>query len=227
MARAIPHGTATDRRERRRARRRLVALGAVGVGGAIVAAAVAEPAHDEFSEMVWALGPAAPIGFIALYGGLSLLLVPGALLTLAAGVFFGPVQGAAVAFAGGVLGSTAAFLIGRALGRDAVERLTGDRLRKVDRWLTDHGVLTFALVRIVPGVPYSLLNYAAGLTGIPARQYVKGSLLGLVPGAVAYASLGGALHDPLSVEFLGALALIGAVLLAGALAERRVVRRAR
>lgn len=227
MARTTPHVTRDEAHQRRRARRRLAVLGALGAGGAIAAAAAVEPAREELTEMVWALGPAAPAGFVGLYAGLTLLLVPGALLTLAAGVLFGPAWGAVLAFAGGVLGSSTAFLVGRALGREAVERLTGERLRRVDRWLADHGVLTLALVRIVPGVPYSLLNYAAGLTGIPGRQYVKGSLLGLVPGAVAYAALGGTLHDPLSREFLGALALIGAVLLAGTVAERRVIRRRR
>lgn len=214
-----------DARARQHARRRLAVLGVVGVGGAIAGAAVAEPAYDEFTSMIWALGAAAPVGFVLLYAGLSLVLVPGALLTVAAGVFFGPLWGSVVAFLGGVLGSTAAFLVGRRLGRQSVERLTGERLTKMDRWLQNHGVLTLAVVRIVPGVPYTLLNYAAGLTGLPFGHYVKGSLLGLIPGAVAYATLGGTLHDPLSWPFGAALGLIAAVLVTGRVAERRLSRR--
>lgn len=214
-----------DARARQHARRRLTLLAVIGIAGAIAGAVVAEPAYDEFTSMIWALGAAAPLGFVLLYAALSLVLVPGALLTVAAGVFFGPLWGSVVAFFGGVIGSTAAFLVGRRLGRQSVERLTGERLSKMDRWLQNHGVLTLAVVRIVPGVPYTLLNYAAGLTGLPFGHYVKGSLLGLVPGAVAYATLGGTLHDPLSWPFGAALALIAAVLITGRVAERRLSRR--
>lgn len=218
-------GESVNERSRRQARRRLVLLAAVAAAGAVVGALLVQPIHDELTERVWALGPAAPAGFVLGYAVLSLLLVPGSVLSVLAGVLFGALWGTVLAFAGGVLGSISAFLVGRRLGRGAVERLTGERLRKVDQWLADHGVLALAVVRIVPAMPYSLLNYAAGLTGIPFSRYVKGSLLGLVPGAAAYASLGGTLHNPLSLPFVGAVALIAVVLLAGTVAERRLSRR--
>lgn len=215
----------TDDAARRSARRRLTSLGTVGLVAAVLAAAIVGPEHEALRDAVGGLGPAAPAAFVAGYAVLSLLLVPGALLSAAAGALFGPVWGSVLAFLGGVVGSTAAFAAGRRLGRGSVRALSGPRMATIDTWLTDHGVWTLAVVRILPGVPYSMLNYAAGMTGIPAGHYVKGSLLGLIPGAVAYAILGSTLHDPVSWRFAAALALIAAVLALGRFAERRMAAR--
>lgn len=209
---------------RRRARRRLASLAAVGIGGAVLATFAFGPLGAEVAGWTEEPGPAAAIGAVAAYAVLSLLLVPGSLLSLVAGALFGPLLGAGVAFAGGVVGSTGAFVVGRRLGRAPMQRLTGPRLRRVDQWLHDHGIVTLAIVRIIPGVPYSLLNYAAGMTGIPFDKYVKGSLLGLVPGAVAYAAVGGTLNEPLSPQFLASLGLIAVLLVAGRVGERRLSR---
>lgn len=214
-----------EEHSRRGARRRLVTLGTIGVGGAIVAGAVVAPEYGALTDLLADTGGAAPAAFVLGYAALSLLLVPGAFLSMAAGALFGPLWGSVLAFAGGVLGSTAAFLVGRRLGRAPMQVMSGPRMDKVDGWLRDHGILTLAVVRILPAMPYSLLNYAAGMTGIPFGHYVKGSLLGLIPGAVAYATLGGTLSDPLSWQFAAALALIAAVLVTGRVAERRLSRR--
>ena len=201
-------------------RKRLVVLAAVLLGGAAVGALVIGPLHEDLIGFVEGMGLTAPIVFVVLYAVLSLALVPGSVLTIAAGVLFGPFLGTALAVVGGAVGATGAFLMGRRLGRLQVERLAGRRVRALDRWLGMHGVATIAVVRIVPGVPYSLLNYAAGVTGISTRDYVYGSAIGLVPGAFVYAAFGSTIDDPLSPAFGAALAGIALFLAAGTVAER-------
>lgn len=204
-----------------RARLRLITLGVIVVGGSLVAAAFAGQGRDELTEAVREMGVIAPLGFAALYAGLTLLLVPGMLLTMASGFLFGPVLGTALAVAGGAVGATGAFLIGRRLGREQVRRLAGPRTQRIDAYLRDYGVTSLIIARIIPGMPYSVLNYAAGVTGISARDYVVGTALGLVPGGLAYAMVGAGLDDPASPRFLGGVGLVVAVLAAGTLLDRR------
>lgn len=208
-----------------RARLRLITLGVIVAGGSLLAAAVAGQGRDELTEAVREMGVIAPLGFAALYAGLTLLLVPGMLLTMASGFLFGPVLGTALAVAGGAVGATVAFLIGRRLGREQVRRLAGPRTQRIDAYLRDHGVASLMIARIIPGMPYSVLNYAAGVTGISARDYVVGTALGLVPGGLAYAMVGAGLDDPASPRFLGGVGLVVAVLAAGTLLDRRRRRR--
>jgi uncharacterized membrane protein YdjX (TVP38/TMEM64 family) len=201
-------------------RRRLVTLGFALVAVALAAVFVLGPIREDLVEVVDGFGPVAPLAFVALYAILSLALVPGSFMTITAGLLFGPLLGTLLAVAGGALGATGAFLVGRWLGRSQVERLAGERLRGLDRWLANHGVGTIALVRIIPGVPYSLLNYVAGVTGISTRDYVLGTVVGLVPGAFVYATFGGTVDAPASPAFAGAILGLVLFFAAGTAAER-------
>lgn len=208
-----------------RAKARLITLGVVVAVGAVVAAALAGQGRDELTEAVGRMGVAAPLGFAGLYAALTLLLVPGMLLSLASGFLFGPLLGTVLAVVGGAVGATVAFLIGRRLGRQQVRRLAGPRTERIDAYLRDHAVPSLIIARIIPGMPYSVLNYAAGVTGISVRDYVVGTWLGLVPGALAYAMVGAGLDDPSSPRFLGGIGLVAVVLTAGAVLDRRRRRR--
>jgi uncharacterized membrane protein YdjX (TVP38/TMEM64 family) len=206
----------------KRARRRLVAMGSTAVTVAVVLAIVAASFHGDVTEAVRDVGPAAPLAFVVLYVVFTLALAPGSALTIAGGVLFGPLMGGALSVVGGAIGATLSFLAGRRLGRSDVEELAGDRAQTLDRWLHHNAIIAIAVVRIIPGVPYSLLNYAAGVTGMHTRDYVIGSAVGLVPGAFVYATVGGTIADPLSLEFAGALALVAVFLAAGALLNKRL-----
>ena len=203
---------------------RLATLGAVLGGGAVAAAIVAGTVRDEAIDVVAGLGVAAPAGFIGAYALLSLLLVPGALLSAMGGVLFGPLLGGTLAVVGGLIGSTAAFFIARRLGRGQVERLTGPRMEGLDARLQRSGVTTLIVVRLAPLVPYSLLNFAAGVTGINARSYLIGSAIGLIPGAFAYAAIGSGLDTPLSVDFVGGVALAVISVTVGRILDKRMHR---
>jgi uncharacterized membrane protein YdjX (TVP38/TMEM64 family) len=163
----------------------LLVLGAVGL-----ALILGTPDIAAMRARVDAAGPWGPILFFAFYAALALIPVPKALLTAAGGALFGLWAGAGLSLAAALVGAIVSFGIGRLLGREAVDRLIRGRLARVDALLADHGLSAVLIVRLVPLVPFTAINYASGLSGIRFRHYVLGSALGMVPGSLAYAALG-------------------------------------
>jgi uncharacterized membrane protein YdjX (TVP38/TMEM64 family) len=145
------------------------------------------------------LGVAAPIAFVALYSAAVIVLVPASILTIAAGALFGVAEGFALGFAGAVLGSLGAFLLGRhVLRRTVAAQLARmPRLAAVDRAVSAQGRRVVFLLRLSPVVPYNLLNYALGLTTISAQDFVIASL-GMIPANLTYAYLGEVAGDALA-----------------------------
>jgi uncharacterized membrane protein YdjX (TVP38/TMEM64 family) len=191
----------------RSARLRLgLAIALLG-GGALLAASAGGPSVGEVKSWVESGGPVGPVVFVLLYVALTVLVFPAAVLTGAGGALFGVAAGTGLSVVGGTAGATAAFLVGRRLGRGTVERAAGRRVRALDAWLGRRGLTTVLYLRLFPVVPFNVLNYASGATAIPARDYVLGTAVGIVPGAFAYAALGGSLDDPWSLELLGAAGL--------------------
>jgi uncharacterized membrane protein YdjX (TVP38/TMEM64 family) len=137
-----------------------------------------------------ALGIWAPIGFILIYATATVLFVSGAILSLAGGALFGPVWGTVWNLAGATLGATIAFLLARSVAGEWVARRIGGRLRRLVDGVTAEGWRFIALMRLVPLVPFNLLNYALGLTGISLPAYALTSAFCMVPGAIAYTWLG-------------------------------------
>jgi uncharacterized membrane protein YdjX (TVP38/TMEM64 family)/rhodanese-related sulfurtransferase len=136
------------------------------------------------------LGVWAPAGFIALYAMATVLFFSGALLSLAGGALFGPVWGTLWNLLGALMGATLAFLVARIIGADWIAQRLGGRLKRVIDGVEAEGWHFVALMRLVPLVPFNLLNYALGLTRISLPAYVLASAICMLPGAVAYTWLG-------------------------------------
>jgi rhodanese-related sulfurtransferase len=92
--------------------------------------------------------------------------------------------------AGATLGATVAFLVARTIAGDWVARRVGGRLRRLVDGVTAEGWRFVALMRLIPLVPFNLLNYALGLTGVSIVTYVVTSVVCMLPGAMAYTWLG-------------------------------------
>ena len=132
--------------------------------------------------------------FIALYVLATVCLVPGLILTVAAGAMFGLWRGVALVSVASVLGATAAFFVGRTVARGWTERRIASwpRFRALDRGLIERGFWIVLLTRLSPLFPFNLLNYAYGLTAVRPRDYVAASWLGMLPGTVLYVYAGSA-----------------------------------
>jgi uncharacterized membrane protein YdjX (TVP38/TMEM64 family)/rhodanese-related sulfurtransferase len=161
---------------------------AAAVGWALLAREGFDPAALE--AQLRALGGWVQLGFIASFALATVLFVPGALFGLAGGALFGPVLGTVWNLLGGTLGATLAFLAARYLASGWIARKTAGRLRQLVEGVEAEGWRFVALMRLVPLVPFNLLNYALGLTRIRLTHYTLATLVCMAPGAAAYAWLG-------------------------------------
>ncbi len=140
-------------------------------------------------------GVVAPIVFIVVYVVATVAFLPGAPLSLLAGLVFGAVWGTLWTVIGATLGATLAFLIGRYAARGLVESWTADnpRIRKLDEGVEKHGWRMLLITRLVPLFPFNLQNYAYGLTRIGIGTYVLLTGTCIVPGVLVYTFAGGSL----------------------------------
>lgn len=193
---------------------------------AVVSAVRADGSGVEaLRELFEGFGPAGPVVFAAAYAVAATLLLPAAPFTIGAGLLFGPVLGTVTALVGATVGATGAFQLGRVFGRGAVEQFGGKRVAALDRYLSRRGFVAVLTVRLVPLFPFNLISVVSGVTGVPVRDYVLATAVGIIPGTVAYAALGGTIDDPTSPAFLAALAIFLLVTLAAGAASRRLRRR--
>jgi uncharacterized membrane protein YdjX (TVP38/TMEM64 family) len=138
------------------------------------------------------LGPMGPALFILIYIAACVLFIPGSALTLGAGAIFGVVRGSIIVSVGSTLGATAAFLVGRYIARDWIARKIekNEKFAAIDQAVGAEGWKIVGLTRLSPVFPFSLLNYAYGLTKVSLRDYVLASWIGMMPGTVMYVYLG-------------------------------------
>lgn len=166
-----------------------VAAGVV-VGLLVLDRAQVLPDVAALQRRVQAAGRTGGLVFVAGFALLALLPVPKGAMTALGGLLFGLWLGAALSFVGALAGAVLARESGAWLGRDTVERLSRGRLDRAESLLRDHGVGTVVAVRLVPVLPYVVINYTCGLLGVRRWDYVLGSAVGLVPGSLTYAALG-------------------------------------
>jgi len=143
-------------------------------------------------DWVGQLGPWGPIIFIAIYILAAVLFIPGSVLTLGAGAVFGVAWGSVYVSIGSTLGATCAFLVGRYLARNAIARKIegNERFAAIDQAVAKEGWKIVGLTRLSPVFPFTLLNYAFGLTQVKLRDYMLASWIGMLPGTIMGAYLG-------------------------------------
>jgi uncharacterized membrane protein YdjX (TVP38/TMEM64 family) len=135
---------------------------------------------------------AAEIAFVGAYIVAAVLVVPGSILTLAAGFVFGLPVGIVLVSAGSVLGAAAAFLVGRFFARDWVAQRVArlPRFRALDSATRHEGFVIVLLARLSPLFPFNLLNYGLGLTGVKFRDYFLATWIGMLPATFMYVYIG-------------------------------------
>jgi len=130
--------------------------------------------------------------YFATYVAAAVLLLPGSVLTLGAGFIYGPLRGTLLVSPASVAGATLAFFLGRSLARDwiAARVAKNAKFATMDEAVGKNGFKLVLLLRLSPVFPFSVLNYALGLTRVSARDYILGSFLGMLPGTFLYVYLG-------------------------------------
>lgn len=173
-----------------------ILLGLLALGALWLVARQAGEAIPRFAAWIDGLGFWAPAIFVAAYAGSVVALVPGSILTLAAGAIFGLVKGTLFTFVAATLGAMGAFLVARHLARGVVERriARSPRFTAIDRAVGGQGLKIVFLLRLSPVFPFSLLNYALGLTRVGFRDYALASI-GMIPGTLLYVYYGKLIGD--------------------------------
>ncbi|NEQ75397.1 MAG: TVP38/TMEM64 family protein [Okeania sp. SIO2D1] len=143
-------------------------------------------------DWIKTIGPWGPIAFIIIYILATVFFLPGSLLTLGAGLLFGPIFGSIYVSISSTIGATCAFLVGRYLARGWVSKQIegNENFKAIDEAVADEGWKIVGLTRLSPIFPFNLLNYAFGVTQVSLRDYFFASWIGMMPGTVMYVYLG-------------------------------------
>ncbi len=146
----------------------------------------------------------APLAAAGLYIVFNLLGLPGSVLTVASGVVWGWLAGGTIALLGSTIGTAAPYLLARTHAP-----VFGAGIRRRAAWLhrllEREGFTALLMLRLLPSLPYAVINYAAGFAGIPPRPYFLATLLGTIPGVFVTTWLASAI-------FSGEISLGGAFL---------------
>ena len=147
-----------------------------------------------FNDWVGQMGSAGIFIFVGVYVVATVLLAPGAILTIGAGFAFGLWKGFLAVSAGATIGAALAFLVARFIARDKVEAIAkgNEKFRNIDSAIGKQGAKLIFLLRLSPVIPFNLSNYFYGLTGVQFWPYVLASWIGMMPGTLLYVYIGAA-----------------------------------
>lgn len=169
----------------------------------------------------------AAVCYIGLFTLLPAFFFPVAVLALAGGLLFGLVRGSIYTFVGALLNCALMFLLARYVGRENIRALVRKKLpqpwqRRLEGLGGREGALLLVILRLIPAVPYNLINYAFGLTEMKLSTYLIFSAIGIIPGTLAFINIGDKALDPASPDFLIAIGLLIALLAVTALLGRKL-----
>jgi uncharacterized membrane protein YdjX (TVP38/TMEM64 family) len=149
--------------------------------------------------------------YILIYTVRPLILMPATLLTMAAGLIFGPTLGIILTIVGENFSANFAFWIARTLGRDWVALRTGGTIGRWEDRLRENGMITVLIMRLL-FLPFDLVNFGCGLTSMRQRDYAIGTFIGILPGIIAFVLMGGAAHADTQNRWLIASIGVGAAI---------------
>lgn len=178
---------------------------AIGIGAVVALLLLRELPFDKYGlallRAIEGWGPLAPLVCILIYIIWVLLMLPGSVMTIGAGILFGK-WGMLVAVLGGMASSTAAFLVARYFARGRVHAWAArsDRARVLDRAMREGGWGVIFLSRLSPVIPYNVTNYFFGITCVSFRTYLTATFVGMLPGTLLYAYAGSLGHEILLGE---------------------------
>ena len=180
--------------------------------------------------------PLGALAFVPLYALWVTLLLPGVWASMLAGALYGTWWGSLIVFVGACLGAEAAFLLGRTWLRNWARRRLAvvPKLLAIEQAVSREGLKLVLLTRLSPAFPFSLLNFAYGLSEVSLRDYSIG-LIGILPGTILFCGLGALAGDVArfgevlsgeadagtwALRIGGLLATVASVWLAGKAAQR-------
>jgi uncharacterized membrane protein YdjX (TVP38/TMEM64 family) len=206
--------------------RRFIAILAAIVILIAVAVLVPLPTAVQLRDWATSVGPWFPVAFLAAHIVVTVFPFPRTVFTLAAGLLFGPYLGVPLAVLASTLSAVIALLLVRAAGWQLSRLIRHPRVDSLDARLRERGWPAIVSMRMIPAVPFSVVNYAAGASAVRVLPYTLATFVGLLPGTAAVVILGDALTGNVS-PLLFVVSLCTASLgIAGLIYEIRAHRRA-
>ena len=172
-------------------------------------------------------GAWAPVVYMVAFAVLPAFFFPVAVLALAGGLLFGLWMGSVYTFLGAMINCTVMFVLSRTVGYDSVKGLIEKKLS--EKWQKRlaaaagrEGFLLLIVLRLIPAVPYNLINYAFGLTQMRYGAYLLGSAIGIIPGTLVFINIGDKALDVTSPGFWLAIVLLVVLLLVTTLLGKKL-----
>jgi uncharacterized membrane protein YdjX (TVP38/TMEM64 family) len=198
-------------------RRRMVTTGAVIAISIAVVLLVPLPTAVQMRDWATSAGPWFPLAFLAAHIVVTVLPFPRTAFTLAAGLLFGPVLGVTLAVVASTASALIALVLVRAAGWQLSRLVRHQAVESLDAHLRDRGWIAVMSLRLIPAVPFSVLNYAVGASAVRVLPYTLATIAGILPGTAAVVILGDALTghvSPLLILVSLCTGIVGLALLA-------------
>jgi len=205
--------------------RRFVGIAATIVILVAIAVWVPLPSAVQMRDWAAAAGPWFPLAFLIAHTLITVLPFPRTAFTLAAGLLFGSALGVTLAVVASTVSALIALLLVRVLGWQ-LSKLSHEHIGSLDARLKERGWASVLAMRMIPAVPFSVLNYAAGASSVRVLPYTVATFFGLLPGTAAVVILGDALTGQIRPSLLVVSLCTASIGIAGLIYEIRLHRRA-
>jgi uncharacterized membrane protein YdjX (TVP38/TMEM64 family) len=190
-----------------------------------IALLVPLPTAVQMRDWATSVGPWFPLAFLAAHIVVTVFPFPRTVFTLTAGLLFGPYLGVPLAVLASTLSAVIALLLVRAAGWQLNRLVKHSRVESVDARLRERGWPTVISMRMIPAMPFSVVNYACGASAVRVLPYTVATLVGLLPGTAAVVILGDALTGNVSPMLFVVSLCTASIGIAGLIYEIRTHRR--
>ncbi|SDN34439.1 TVP38/TMEM64 family protein [Alkalicoccus daliensis] len=178
---------------------------------------------EELQNFLLSFGILAPVIFILLFSIRPFLLFPSSVLAIAGGLAFGPFIGPLVTYIGSLAGGILSFLFIRKVRKKKTEG-EGTKRELIKKRIEENGLFYIVSLRIIPVINFDLVSYLAALSTVRFKTYAAATMIGIIPGTIAFNLLGASLAD-LSPGLIAVTALMFAIALSIPVYVRHLLRK--
>ncbi|WML33974.1 TVP38/TMEM64 family protein [Clostridium sp. OS1-26] len=163
---------------------------------------------NSIKNYINSFGILAPIIYIIMFTLVPLTFFPDSILAISGGMAFGLFYGTVYTIIGAVFGATLSFYIARFLGRDFVNKLVHGKGKWFEDGVEKRGFFIVLMLRLIPLVPFDVISYGSGLSKIKFKDFLFGTIIGIIPGVLIFTNLGDKCIDTSSSGFIISIALL-------------------
>ncbi|MBU9711511.1 TVP38/TMEM64 family protein [Evansella tamaricis] len=150
---------------------------------------------EDIHALVISFGWWSPLVFILMFSVRPFMLFPASILAIAGGLSFGPIAGPIVTYIGSLSGATISFLVARKLGKRFVQRNWKGKGKKLQEKVEEKGFIYVLALRLIPVVNFDFVTYLSALSKITFHKYIAATMVGIIPGTLAFNFLGATFLD--------------------------------